>query len=88
MAGFSVSKSQYAYLDSGDVDRCRPLLTLFDVETYFLSFIEGFVAIAINGRVVYEYILATFFRCDEAKTFGCVEPLNSTSTQVNALIKI
>lgn len=79
--------SRVRRLNRSDVDRSRSFLTLFDIERDFLTFVEGFVTVAIDRCVVNEYVFATFFRCDKAKALGCVEPLNRSSTQDNALNK-
>jgi hypothetical protein len=47
-----------------------------DVEGDALAFLEGFEAAGVDCRVMREEILATIFRCDEAKAFCVVEPFN------------
>ena len=79
--------SRVRRLNRRDVDRSRPFLTLFDIERDFLTFVEGFITVAIDRRVVNKHVLTTLFRCDKTKTLGCVEPLNRSSTQDNALNK-
>jgi len=70
-----------------DVYCCRALLTLLDVESHFLTFIEGLIPVAVDGCVVDENVLATVFGSDEAEALRRVEPLDCTSTQNNTLYR-
>lgn len=56
-------------LQCSDVCRCRAFCAVFDGEGDLLAFIQGFVAIALNSRKVYEYIFAAVIRRNKAKTF-------------------
>jgi|GEM_PF-6436030 len=55
-------------LDNSYVACCRAFSTIFNGEGNLLTFIQSFVAIALNSREVYEYIFATVVRSDKAKT--------------------
>jgi hypothetical protein len=56
-----------------------------DVEFDFLAFIQRFETIALNSRVMYEYIVPAI-NLDETVAFFCVEPFNCTF-QVNNLLE-
>ena len=61
-------------LQGSNVASCRAFSAVFDGEGNFLTFIQGFVAVALDCREVYEYIFAAVVRSDKAKTFICVKP--------------
>ncbi|EEP95901.1 Cold shock-like protein cspE [Yersinia aldovae ATCC 35236] len=49
-----------------------------DFELYVLAFSQGFEAITLDCREVYEHIFAAVSWSDETETFRLVEPLNLT----------
>src|SRR5947207_5639456 len=51
--------------------------TLLDFELHFLSFIQRFVTIGLNGGKMHEHIFARL-ALNEAKTLRSVEPLHHT----------
>src|SRR2546430_11865918 len=51
--------------------------TLLDFELHFLSFIQRFVTIGLNGGKMHEHIFARL-ALNEAKTLRSVEPLHDT----------
>jgi hypothetical protein len=62
-----------------DVGSLLAFRALRDFELDFLTFFEGLKTVHVDCGEVCEQILAAVIRSDEAKTFGIVEPLNSTS---------
>src|SRR5690606_27572615 len=58
--------------------RLGAFLALDNDELYSLAFLQGAIAIARNGAVVHEHIFA-IIPLDEAKTLGCIEPLDFAS---------
>ena len=62
-----------------DVGSLLAFRALRDCELDFLTFFEGLKTGHIDCGEVREQILAAVIRSDEAKTFGIIEPLNSTS---------
>jgi len=61
-------------LQRGNITCSRAFSAAFDGEGDFLSFIQGFIVVALNCREVYEYIFAAVVRRDKAKTFISVKP--------------
>ena len=62
-----------------DVGSLLAFRALRDFELDFLTFFEGLKTVHIDCGEVSEQILAAVIRSDEAKAFGIIEPLNSTS---------
>jgi len=52
---------------------------LRDFELNFLTFFEGLETVHVDCGEVSEQIFTAVIWSDEAKTFGIIEPLNSTS---------
>lgn len=52
--------------------------TLGDFERHFLTFFEGLKTVHVDCGEVRKQIFAAIVWGDEAKTFGIIEPLNST----------
>src|SRR3954447_13762361 len=61
-----------------DIGRGRALCAVRDVEGDLLRFLEGLVAIHLDGAVMGEEILAAVIRRDESKALRVVEPLHGT----------
>lgn len=61
-----------------DIRGLLALRALCDFELYFLTFFQGFEAVHLNRGKVREQIFAAIIRCNKAKTFGIVEPLDRT----------
>jgi hypothetical protein len=57
-----------------DVDGVVTLGAGCDFKFHFLAFVEGLEAIALDGRVVDEYVAAAL-ALDETIALGCIEPL-------------
>ena len=74
-AGLSASRGS---LRADDVGSLLAFRALRDFELDFLTFFEGLKTVHIDCGEVCEQILAAVIRGDEAKTFGIIEPLNST----------
>jgi hypothetical protein len=64
--------------DSLDVGSLLAFRALRDFELDFLTFFEGLETVHVDCGEVREQILAAVIWSDEAKTFGIIEPLNST----------
>ena len=64
-------------LDLFDVRSLRAFAALSDFERYFLTFIEGLEAVALDGAEMYKDIIA-FICGDKTITLSCVEPLYCT----------
>jgi len=56
----------------------RALGTVFHIETYLLTFGEGLEAASLDGREVYEHVLAAVGGRNKSKTLGVVKPLYGT----------
>ena len=54
------------------------LLAILDFELNVLAFSQGFEAVTLDCREVYEHVFAAVSRGDETETFRLVEPLNLT----------
>ena len=52
----------------------RALLTLHDVEFHIVPFFQGFVAVQLDRRVMYEYI-GSIIVPNESIALGIIEPL-------------
>jgi hypothetical protein len=61
-----------------DIGSLLAFRALRDFELDFLTFFEGLETVHIDCGEVREQILTAVIRSDEAKTFGIIEPLNST----------
>jgi hypothetical protein len=61
-----------------DVRSLLAFRTLGDFERHFLTFFEGLKTVHVDCGKVREQIFAAVVWGDEAKTFGIIEPLNST----------
>lgn len=61
-----------------DVGSLLAFRALRDFELNFLTFFEGLKTVHVDCGEVSEQIFAAVIRSDEAKTFGIIEPLNST----------
>jgi hypothetical protein len=64
-------------LDGDNVGGLESFGTLFDRELHFLIFLKAFVTFHLEGGEVHEYIF-TVLTSNEAETFGCIEPFDST----------
>lgn len=62
-----------------DIGSLLAFRALRDFELDFLTFFKGLKTGHIDCGEVCEQILAAIIRSDEAKTFGIIEPLYSTS---------
>ena len=62
-----------------DIGSLLAFRALRDFELDFLTFFEGLKTVHVDRGEVSEQILAAVIRSDEAKAFGIIEPLNSTS---------
>jgi len=77
MAGFSIILiSRYA-------GGLRTLGPIFRFEIHGLTFGQNLESIALNGRKMYKYVLATISRGDKAESLGFVEPFNSSVGHFN-----
>ena len=65
-------------LGSLDVGSLLAFRALRDFELNFLTFFEGLETVHVDCGEVSEQIFAAVIWSDEAKTFGIIEPLNST----------
>ena len=65
-------------LRARDIGSLLAFRALRDFELDFLTFFEGLETVHIDCGEVREQILAAVIRSDEAKTFGIIEPFNST----------
>ena len=65
-------------LSSLDVGSLLAFRALRDFELDFLTFFEGLKTVHVDCGEMREQILAAVIWSDEAKTFGIIEPLNST----------
>jgi hypothetical protein len=61
-----------------DVGSLLAFRALRDFELNFLTFFEGLKTVHVDCGEVSEQIFAAVIWSDEAKTFGIIEPLNST----------
>jgi hypothetical protein len=61
-----------------DVGSLLAFRALRDFELNFLTFFEGLKTVHVDCGEVSEQIFTAVIRSDEAKTFGIIEPLNST----------
>src|SRR5690606_24517167 len=59
----------------------------YNVEADLLAINEGTHACALNSGDVDENVYAAIIRLNEAKTFGCIEELNGTSSHDDFLFK-
>lgn len=66
-------------LQTLDVGSLLAFRALRDFELDFLTFFEGLKTVHVDRGEVSKQILAAVIRSDEAKAFGIIEPLNSTS---------
>jgi len=64
-------------LDLFDVRSLGAFAALGDFEGYFLTFIKGLEAVALDGAEMYKDIVA-FVGGDETITLSCVEPFYCT----------
>jgi hypothetical protein len=62
-----------------DVGSLLAFRALRDFELDFLTFFEGLKTVHVDCGEVREQIFAAVIWSDEAKAFGIIEPLNSTS---------
>jgi hypothetical protein len=62
-----------------DVGSLLAFRALRDFELDFLTFFEGLKTVHVDRGEVCKQILAAVIWSDEAKAFGIIEPLNSTS---------
>ncbi len=74
--GFSILSG--LNLQRSYVASCRAFSAAFDGEGYFLTFVQGFVAIVLDSEV-YEHVFRAIVRSDEAEAFVSVEPFYDTS---------
>lgn len=74
--GFSLPSAVLHALDVGSLLAFRALR---DFELDFLTFFEGLKTVHVDCGEMREQILAAVIWSDEAKAFGIIEPLNSTS---------
>ena len=73
----------FTYLDRYNFISAWAFFTLPYFIFYCLPIIERCIATAtLNFRMMHEKIFASIFGCNKAKTFVCVEPLNSTFTHI------
>src|SRR5438093_7575965 len=84
-AAFVVRGGTSGALDLANVGRLKPLRAPRHVELQGLTLGEGLEAIALNGRVMNEHVLAAFLR-DEAEPLRLVEPLHSTTCHMQLLV--
>ncbi|CDN02842.1 conserved hypothetical protein [Klebsiella quasipneumoniae subsp. quasipneumoniae] len=75
--GFSILSG--LNLQRSYVASCRAFSAAFDGEGDFLTFVQGFVAIVLDSREVYEHVFRAIVRSDEAEAFVSVEPFYDTS---------
>src|ERR1700761_992911 len=61
-----------------DVSRLQTLGALLRFEAHLLVFSQRLEAVAADFREVSEQVVAALVRCNEAKAFAVVEPLNGT----------
>jgi hypothetical protein len=71
--------SAVALLHALDVGSLLAFRALRDFELDFLTFFEGLKTVHVDCGEVCEQIFAAVIWSDEAKAFGIIEPLNSTS---------
>jgi len=57
------------------IDGLKPLLTLRDFHRDFLSFLQGFESLSLDGAVVHEHILPAFL-FDKAESLAVIEPFD------------
>lgn len=74
-SGFFFTSTVLRGLDVGSLLAFRALR---DFELNFLTFFEGLETVHVDRGEVREQIFAAIIWSDEAKTFGIIEPLNST----------
>jgi hypothetical protein len=72
---FYIDATKLRGLDVGSLLAFRALR---DFELNFLTFFEGLKTVHVDCGEVREQIFAAVIWSDEAKTFGIIEPLNST----------
>jgi hypothetical protein len=73
---FTSGLKELSRLDVGSLLAFRALR---DFELNFLTFFEGLETVHVDCGEVSEQIFTAVIWSDEAKTFGIIEPLNSTS---------
>ena len=73
----SVSCLPFVHLDQFYVVRCRTFLTLLDVETDALAFLQRLEAACLNGTVMDEQIAAVIF-FDEPEAFLVIKSFHFT----------
>lgn len=73
MAG-SFFRQMLVALFRNNVACCRAFRALFDIVADLLSFSQSFEATTLDSAEVYEKVVATIIRRDEAEAFAFVEP--------------
>src|SRR3954454_1115558 len=74
------------FSERANVLRLRALRTLRDVELDLLVLVQGLVALALNGRVVHEDVVAAVLLRNEAEALLGVEPLDGALSHARLLL--
>src|SRR5690349_11635353 len=77
--------AEWVALDSADVDRLRALVALLGVVGDLCSLVQRAVALALDGAVMDEEVLALVIRRDEAVALLIAEPLDCSGCHVSYL---
>ena len=85
MRGRSINLLQFLQLNN--VSGCRTFGTVYDLKLDPCPLIEGFISLAINGRMMNENVTA-LIRLNKTKTFCRIKPLHFTFNHFTILLGV